>query len=62
MPRLPGNQITFGGTRFDFVLLCIIEVGYPPTVVKPNLVPPKGILFPANLGLVLTQLTTWDDW
>ena len=32
------------------------------TVVKPNLVPPKGIWFPANSGLVLTQLTTWDDW
>ena len=32
------------------------------TYTKPNLVPPKGILFPANLGLVLTQLTTWDNW
>ena len=24
--------------------------------------PPKEIWFPANPGLVLTQLTTWDDW
>jgi hypothetical protein len=32
------------------------------TYTKPNLVPLKGIWFPANLGLVLTQLTTWDDW
>ena len=22
----------------------------------------KGIQFPANLGLVLTQLTTWNDF
>ena len=42
--------------------MSIIEVEYPPTVVKPNMVPPKGILFPGNLGLVLTQLTTWDDF
>ena len=26
------------------------------------MVPPKGISFPANPGLTLTQLTTWDDW
>ena len=32
------------------------------TYTKPNLVPPKKIWFPANLGLVLTQLPKWDDW
>ena len=32
------------------------------TQYKSKLVPPEGIRFPANLGLVLTQLTTWDEW
>ena len=40
--------------------------GYPTPIIvtytKPNLVPQKGILFPAKLGFVLTQLTTWNDW
>ena len=42
-----------------------ISRGYPTSIIdtftKPNLVPPKGIWFFANLGSVLTQLTTWDD-
>ena len=42
-----------GGTLFK-------EIRY--TKYKSKLVPPEGIRFPANLGLVLTQLTTWDDW
>ena len=29
---------------------------------KTKLAPLEEIWFPANLGLVLTQLTTWDDW
>ena len=32
------------------------------TQYKSKSVPPEGIRFPADLGLVLTQLTTWDDW
>ena len=32
------------------------------TQYKSKSVPLEGIRFPANLGLVLTQLTTWDDW
>ena len=28
-PSLEGNHITFGGTRFGFVKVSIIEVGYP---------------------------------
>ena len=31
------------------------------TQYKSKSVPLEGIRFPANLGLVLTQLTTWDD-
>ena len=45
--------------------MSIIEVRIPSiidTYTNPNLVPPKKISFPANLGLILTQLTTWDDW
>ena len=36
----------------------IFESGPIPTPWKGI---PKGIWFPANLGLVLIQLTTWDD-
>ena len=43
-----------------------LDFGRIPSIIdtytKPNLVPPKRIWFPANLGLVLTQLSTWDDW
>jgi hypothetical protein len=30
------------------------------TQYKTKSVPPEGVRFPANLGLVLTKLTTWD--
>ena len=38
---------------------------YPTSIIdtytKPDLVPRKGIWFPADLGLVLIQLTNWND-
>ena len=33
-PRLAGNQIPFRGTRFGFVQVSIIEVGYPEELSK----------------------------
>ena len=65
-PGLAGIQIPFGGTRFDFVYVSIIEcillLLETPTYIKTNLVAPKGIYSPSNLTLVLTLLTSWDDW
>ena len=67
-PRLAGNQIPFGGTIFGFTCVGVFNRGYPTSIkfidiyTKSNLVPLKGIRYPANLGLGLTQLTTWDDW
>ena len=65
-PRLAGNQIFFRGTRFGFTSVGVYNRGYPTSIIdtytKPNLVPLKGIRFPAKLGLVLTQVTSWDHW
>ena len=49
-PRLAGNQIPFGGTRFGFTTVG----GYPTSIIDTYI--------SSNLGLVLTQLTTWDHW
>ena len=65
-PRIAGNQFLSENPVLVKVLCrCLIEgiLHYPTTSIidtytKPNLVPTKGIWFPANVGLVLTQLTT----
>ena len=64
LSRLAGNRIPFRGT-YLVLLLCrclqtILEI--PIHSTKSKSVPPEWIRFPASLGLVLTQLTTWDDW
>ena len=55
-PQLPSYKL--GGTRLGFAQVSIIEGGYVHSIIDtyaiPSLVPPKGIQFPANLGLVLT--------
>ena len=47
---------------FYTVYVSIKDIMDTYTQYKTKSVPLEGIQFPANLGLVLTQLTTWDDW
>ena len=51
-PRLTGYKIPFRGTYLVFY--CVGDIRDTYTQYKSKLVPPEGIRFPANLGLVLT--------
>ena len=56
-PRLAGNQNSLWRNQILFCVGVYNRSRIPSiidTYTKPNLVP--------NLGLVLTQLTTWDEW
>ena len=57
-----GKKVTKNGCKMAKLISCHFFYWPVFTVVKPNLVPPKGISFPSNSGLVLTQLTTLGDW
>ena len=60
-PGLAGNQIPFGGTRFGFTSIGVYNRGIIDTYSsKTKSGSSEGNS--ANSGLVLTQLTAWDDW
>ena len=69
---LIGSKLSLGTQEIEFlseelmwfftVWVSIEDIRDTYTQYKSKSVPLVGIQFPANLGLVLTQLTTWDDW
>ena len=72
MPKCRHRSSIFWGISYQPIFLKVDQCqphenrGYPTSIIdtytKPTMDPPKGIWFPANLGLVLTQSTSWDDW
>ena len=63
-PGLAGNQIPFGGTRFGFTTVGVYDRSRIPSTIDTiqNQIWLHRKEFDFLLALVLTQLTTWDDW